>query len=244
LSPDEEYEASVLRFVDGILDPRRPFREAFLLFQRWIAQLGIYNSLAQLVIKIAAPGVPDFYQGTELWDLSLVDPDNRRPVDYDLRQQLLCAIARHDDPASKLLDSRDDGRIKMFTMVRALNARAAFLPVFEDGTYLPLGTRGPCQESVFAFARRHHDGLAIACVPRLIAKLTGGRNAPPLGRAVWHDTSIDLPASMGAGVLRDVFTGSTLVPMNGNGSPSLEAASVFDRFPVALLVPATASTTF
>ena len=86
LSPDEEYEAAVVRFVEAILDRAgRPFLPAFEPFQARVAELGIYNSLAQLLIKITAPGVPDFYQGTELWDLTLVDPDNRRPVDYARR---------------------------------------------------------------------------------------------------------------------------------------------------------------
>src|SRR5207248_3593431 len=120
--PDEEYEEGVLRFVDAILDTRRPnpFLDAFRPFAARVAELGIYNSLAQLVVKIAAPGVPDFYQGTELWDLTLVDPDNRRPVDYEKRRQTLPCLR---NPA-ELLEQRADGRIKMFVMHRGLQARA------------------------------------------------------------------------------------------------------------------------
>jgi (1->4)-alpha-D-glucan 1-alpha-D-glucosylmutase len=237
LSPDEEYEAAVLGFIDAILDPRRLFLAQFTPFQRRIAELGIYNSLAQLVIKIAAPGVPDFYQGTELWDLSLVDPDNRLEVDYDLRRRRLEEVARDDDPdlVANLLDNRADGRIKMFTMVRGLNARAARRTVFENGTYVPLASRGDRRECVFAFMRRHQDRLAIACVPRLIAKLAADA-VPPLGRAAWPDTRIELPESIGPCVLRDVFTGAATFVGHNEAGFSLDVANIFGRFPVALLV--------
>src|SRR5205807_9538683 len=113
--PDEEYEEGVRRFVDAILETRRPnpFLEAFRPFQARVAELGIYNSLAQLVIKIAAPGIPDFYQGTELWDLTLVDPDNRRPVDYDMRKNALARLREQSAP-EELLEKRADGRVKLF----------------------------------------------------------------------------------------------------------------------------------
>src|SRR5262249_13333005 len=157
-----EHEAAVLRFVEAILDRRRsaPFLQSFEELQGRVAELGIYNSLAQLLIKITAPGVPDFYQGTELWDLNLVDPDNRRPVDYQRRRAALAAItglkscATPDECTAELLHNRKDGRIKMFVTTRALSARAEWRRVFEDGEYLPLRTTGVRREHVFAFARR------------------------------------------------------------------------------------------
>ena len=127
LSPDEAYEDAVHRFVRAILDRRRalPFLEAFAPFQARVAELGIYNSLAQLLIKITAPGIPDFYQGSELWDLNLVDPDNRRPVDYDDRRRLLDGLGT----ASDLLAQRADGRIKMFVDTHAGARRAIPRPL-------------------------------------------------------------------------------------------------------------------
>jgi (1->4)-alpha-D-glucan 1-alpha-D-glucosylmutase len=229
LSPDEEYEAAVEAFVRAILDHRRPnlFLQSFGPLQEKIAQLGIYNSLAQLLIKITAPGVPDFYQGTEFWDLNLVDPDNRRPVDYDARCRALAGL-KDADP-SMLLAERVDGRVKMFVATRALAARARRRHLYERGDYTPIQPNGSRSDCLFAFAR----GTAITCVPRLIATLTpDGR--PPLGASVWGDTWIGV--SVGE-VMRDVFTGATLRPMPTETGYRLPAAAIFERFPVALLVP-------
>jgi (1->4)-alpha-D-glucan 1-alpha-D-glucosylmutase len=235
VSPDESYEAAVIRFVEAMLDPRRsaPFLRSFEELQSRVAQHGVYNSLAQLVIKIAAPGVPDFYQGTELWDLHLVDPDNRHSVDYAGRAAALASI-ECADPAT-LLEHRSDGRIKMFTMRRALAARAAERDLFERGDYQPLQTSGTRRDCVFAFARVGGNAAAITCVPRLIASLVPEANCPPTGPSVWSDTRIELPPDLVSRAegrsLRDVFTGAEL-----DVAPALPAAAVFERFPVALLV--------
>jgi (1->4)-alpha-D-glucan 1-alpha-D-glucosylmutase len=235
LNPNEAYEAAVLRFIDDILDPRRPFLQVFLPFQSRVAELGIYNGLAQLLIKITAPGVPDFYQGTELWDLSLVDPDNRRPVDYGVRQRVLENI--QDVPPARLLEQRIDGRLKMFVMIRALHQRAALRGVFERGAYVPLAVEGERHEHLFAFVRRHHEGTAITCVPRLVAGLLGERATPPVGAEVWGDTRVILPPGYGhTPVFRDAITGARIEPRS-DGAAWLEAAAVFAQFPVALLVP-------
>src|SRR5206468_5167164 len=177
LSPDEKYERPLFRFLDSILDRRQPnrFMQAFLPFQARIAELGIYNSLAQLLIKMTAPGVPDFYQGTELWDLNLVDPDNRRPVDYRQRRGLLSALKSCATPeahcAAELLEHRTDGRMKMFVTMRGLAARAKWRELYERGEYVPLQTSGSRRECLFAFARVRSGGddrsIAMTCVPRL-----------------------------------------------------------------------------
>jgi (1->4)-alpha-D-glucan 1-alpha-D-glucosylmutase len=239
LSPDEAYETAVVEFVRAILDRRRPFLETFLPIQARVAELGIYNSLAQLLIKITAPGVPDFYQGTELWDLSLVDPDNRRPVDYAERRRLLEAIDREDPVqlADTLLEHRTDGRIKVFTTTRALRARLARRALFEDGEYIPVTAAGARADCLFAYARRSGGQTALVCVPRLVATLLGGRQTPPLGRDVWDDTSVELPAPGGA-ALRDVFTGETYAAAPEGAGSRLDAADLFRRFPVALLLSA------
>src|SRR4051794_7639581 len=236
LNPDEDYEQAVGDFVRAILDPARarPFLQAFQPFQARVAQLGIYNSLSQLLIKITAPGVPDFYQGTEFWDLNLVDPDNRRQVDYDTRRKILAGLhpcgGREAPPEAlaDLLDRRSDGHVKMYAMNRALSARAALREAF-DSEYTALATTGARRDCVFAFAR---GGRAITCVPRLVAALTPD-GAPPLGAAVWTDTRVELPEALRGRRYRNVFTGATI-----DGGDALAAAAVFDRFPVALLVPA------
>ena len=230
LNPDEEYEAAVERFVRSILEHRRTnlFLQSFGPLQERIAQMGIYNSLAQLLIKITAPGVPDFYQGSEFWDLNLVDPDNRRPVDYEARREVLAAL-EHADPIS-LLAERDDGRVKLFVTARALAIRAQRRERYERGDYVPIQPNGSRRECLFAFSR----GDAITCVPRLIATLSPDA-LPPLGEPVWGDTSIRVPDGR---ALRDVFTGLELTPVRCHDGYALRAADIFDRFPVSLLVPA------
>jgi (1->4)-alpha-D-glucan 1-alpha-D-glucosylmutase len=240
LSPDEAYEAKVLRFVDTILDRRRPFLAAFRPFQQRVAEIGIYNSLSQLVLKATAPGVPDFYQGTELWDLAFVDPDNRNPVDYERRRALVAELTAANGAegavARQLVANRCCGRIKVFTTVRALQARRAAGSLFESGAYVPLATRGAQSESLFAFARTNADRLAVTCVPRLIARLAGDAGRPPLGATVWGDTTVQLPAEAAGLRLCDVFTNRRFVPCAGSNSATLAAAELFADFPVALLM--------
>jgi (1->4)-alpha-D-glucan 1-alpha-D-glucosylmutase len=248
LGPDEEYELAVLRFVDAILDSRRShvFLQSFQTFQARVAELGVYNSLAQLLIKITAPGVPDFYQGSELWDLNLVDPDNRRLVDYATRRELLqtmrgCTGGERAIP-EELLARRADGRVKMFVTTRALAARTELRNLYQHGDYVPLEGVGPRRDCLFAFARKDHESIALTCVPRLIASLVPDATSPPLGRAVWADTRIDLSTlaeangPAGGWGLKDVFTGATIEAERIDGVPTLPAATLFDRFPVALLV--------
>jgi (1->4)-alpha-D-glucan 1-alpha-D-glucosylmutase len=247
LSPDEEYERAVTRFVDAVLDRRRsnPFLASFLPFQARVAELGIYNSLAQLVIKVTAPGVPDFYQGTELWDLNLVDPDNRRPVDYTSRQQMLASLGTDPDILD-LLEHRTDGRIKMFVMARALAARAEWRDVYEQGAYVPLTTSGAGRDSLFAFARvGAGSSCAITCVPRLFGSLMPDASGPPVGRGIWNGTRVELPSGRvdPKAALRDVFTGAELHAEQVDGRWTLPAAALFERLPVSLLVPSTPCST-
>ena len=218
--PDEEYENAVTRFVDAILDRQRPspFLQTFLPFQKRVAELGIYNSLAQLLIKMTAPGVPDFYQGTELWDLSLVDPDNRRAVDYAERTASLESLNAGAD-VDELFATRANGRIKQFAIARALATRAAHRDLYERGEYVPLETAGAGRECLFAFARRLGDRMAITCVPRLIATLTPDASAPPFG-AVWGDTRV-LPSGVGVGLRGSVHgrDGGSRARRRGTGAP-------------------------
>lgn len=241
LRPNEEHERAVQRFITAILDRGKPnsFLSSFEPFQARVADAGIFNSLAQLLIKITAPGVPDFYQGSELWDLNLVDPDNRRPVDYSKRQALLAAIGASADPGKlvELIEQRRDGRIKMFVTARALAARRAFERIYRNGDYIPIEASGAGRDSVFAFARRAGGDFAITCVPRLVASLSPD-GAPPIGSAIWTDTRILLPPSLPSDTtFRNVFTGSEHRAAPDGDGVSVGAATLFAQFPVAMLVP-------
>lgn len=230
LKPDRDYEEGFLEFAGRLLDPETgaAFQASFLPFQRKMARLGVYNSLSQALAKITAPGVPDFYQGSELWDLSLVDPDNRRPVDFALRRRLLEGLAGPASPRD-LLEDPSDGRCKLFTIHRALRARRAWPAVFQYGEYLPLAVEGPRRENLAAFARTLGRNWYVTVILRFPSGLIpeGGRLP---GREAWEGTFIRLP---GEAPLRwsDAFTGAE-VAAAGRG---LRAADALADFPVALL---------
>jgi (1->4)-alpha-D-glucan 1-alpha-D-glucosylmutase len=240
LNPDEEYEQAVYDFISKILSPDGAFAKDFAEFQAPIARAGMFNSLSQTLLKIASPGVPDFYQGTEIWDFSLVDPDNRRPVDYERRKRLLDSL-RGDETgdraslADDLLRSAPDGRVKMFVTTGALNYRMNNRDLFERGEYLPLQPAGERERHVVSFARRVGDRAAVVIATRFFMRMTP---SPPVGREAWGDTTI-LMGDEFAGCYRDVFTGRVVRARkrpNGNeDGDELPLAEALAHLPVALL---------
>jgi (1->4)-alpha-D-glucan 1-alpha-D-glucosylmutase len=243
ISPNAPYEAAVLKFVDGLLTgPKaKPFLDDLLPFQRMIAHYGMYNSLSQTLLKVCAPGVPDIYQGTELWDLSLVDPDNRRPVDFDLRSRMLqelddaVRVRNSRDIAWELSLSREDGKIKLYTLSRALRFRQERGALFRDGAYLPLEASGGRAQHLCAFQRSLGGAEAVVVVPRLLAGLISGTGSVPFSKAVWEDTAVLLPGAAPGELFRNVFTGEVVEAAAGEGGAMLSAADVLASFPVALL---------
>ena len=241
LNPRRPYEEAVVAFVRQVLDPGAS--DAFLSDLRTLAErvahAGAWNSLAQTVIKITAPGVPDFYQGTEIWDFSLVDPDNRRPVDYTKREALIDQVAPLADVGplpvdrlDELVTTRLDGRIKLYAIVRALRTRHSDPELFQQGAYLPLHVTGTRSMHVFAYARVHASAVVLTVVPRLTATLVADPLTPPLGE-IWADTCVQIPPIFDPAPLTNTFTGERLsVPP---GTRELPLAQVFGTFPVAVL---------
>jgi (1->4)-alpha-D-glucan 1-alpha-D-glucosylmutase len=241
LNPSPVHEKAMTRLIETALAPDNDaFRSDFLALERRVAQCGIYNSLSQLAIKIGAPGVPDFYQGTELWDFSLVDPDNRRPVDYERRAGLLRelddAIRSRGEAsvAEEVAANPRDDRMKLYTSSTLLRFRRSRLDVFERGNYQALAASGTRQEHVFAFARTHGAQSVVVAVPRLPSTLLPEADAAPLGEHIWGDTTIDAPAG-GPASYRHVLTGTTICTRQTDGHRAFRAAEVFAGFPVALL---------
>ena len=212
LEPNADYERAMQDFAVGILE-HETFAQSFRRFQKKVAFHGALNALSQVLLKACSPGVPDFYQGTELWDFSLVDPDNRRPVDYERRAKLLSSL-RNADPA-KLLRQWKDGRVKLFVTARTLDARKRHLEAFQTGAYGQLEAGRNC----VAFTRG--DSVLVA-IPRLTTELAKPPQFP-LGD-VWGETKLDVSGSW-----RNVFTGEKV---SGDG---LALREVFSTFPVALL---------
>ncbi|HEY9806173.1 MAG TPA: hypothetical protein V6D04_06365, partial [Candidatus Obscuribacterales bacterium] len=173
LRPNPAYESAFAQFVESVLQPAadNPFLKELRPFQQRVAYYGMFNSLSQTLLKLASPGIPDFYQGTEFWELSLVDPDNRRPVNFEQRQACLEDLKQKISTdilalVSELLDTKEDGRIKLFLTFQGLQARNQAVELFRDGAYLPLTVTGRWQNHVVAFARRYQDQMAIAIAPR------------------------------------------------------------------------------
>jgi (1->4)-alpha-D-glucan 1-alpha-D-glucosylmutase len=241
INPSERHEEAMTRFVEAVLAPdNRTFREDFLELHRLVARYGIYNSLSQLAVKIGAPGVPDFYQGTELWDFSLVDPDNRRAVDYERRRTRLaaldsaCADEGRESMAARLVATPDDD-VKLYATATMLRFRREQRQIFEAGAYRPIDTRGARLDHLFAFARTSDAGHVIIAVPRLVASLAPEPDVPPLGERVWGDTVLDLTGLPETGGYRNALT-DRCVAVQRDGLPALRAADVFARFPIAMLL--------
>jgi (1->4)-alpha-D-glucan 1-alpha-D-glucosylmutase len=213
---DEDYERRVFSFVEQLYGNNQ-FIDDFSRFQEKVAYFGALSALSQVVLKIASPGVPDVYRGTEVWDLSLADPDNRRPVDFASRKEMLEKL-QHGVELKNLMENWSDGRLKMYVTWKLLNFRRDHPDLFQKGEYIPLHVSGKRANHVVAFARRLHDQWCLAAVPRLYALL---------GEAGWGDTVIDTPPGAPA-TWQHVLTGDA-VP-----SP-LRAAEIFRYFPLATL---------
>src|SRR5262249_45149117 len=205
-------------------------------FMPALSFFGAINSLAQRLLMITSPGNPDLYQGMELWDFSLVDPDNRRPVDYALRERMLAELDRPAEAGAslrfcaELLANFQDGRIKLWTTVQALRHRRQHRRLFHSGAYVPLEASGARRQHAVAFSRESNGQIAIVVVPRLSYSLAGGALRAPLGE-LWEDTEVPAPARAPE-FLENVLTAERV---RVTPQRTLLCGEVFAAFPVALL---------
>jgi (1->4)-alpha-D-glucan 1-alpha-D-glucosylmutase len=255
ITQNREYESAVSAFVERTLkgEGAPAFLASFVPFARHAGRLGFVNSLSQLVLKLVVPGVPDFYQGTELWDLSLVDPDNRRPVDFAQRQALLAdlepwlarAVAGAVNTGegsdltaavASMLDEWPDGRIKLFVTACGLRLRRTHQTLFSTGAYVPLPDAGLHSGHLVACARQHGPDVIIAIVPRLTGALGRGASPLPIGSETWADTRVWLPEQWASQRLRHLLTGEEIMPAKAvSGGAWLLASRALHTCPVALL---------
>jgi (1->4)-alpha-D-glucan 1-alpha-D-glucosylmutase len=246
ITPNDEYEQAMSDFVGRVLTgpASAKFLAAFLPFQKRIARVGIVNSLSQTLLKIASPGVPDFYQGSELWDFNLVDPDNRRPVDFLRREQMLDTVDavlklpfdRRRGALERLVETRESGALKLLVTAAGLRLRAAMIDVFLEGDYVPLEVESPLEGRAVAFARTAADGRAVLAVaPHLIAELVSEDRPLPLGD-VWRTTRMMLPAALAEKTWTDAITGAVVKPITTASGSWLFAGQCLELLPVALLV--------
>lgn len=240
VSPQVEHEDALLAFVDRILDETggNDFLADFLKVQSRLAYYGALNSLSQVLLKIASPGVPDFYQGTELWDFSLVDPDNQHPVDFTKRARLFKDLKLQERKGqealiSELLSHWKDGRLKLYVIYQALNFRRACPDLFHQGNYLPLTAEGNRRENVVALARQQEHSWALAATGRFFTRMVNPGQLP-LGQEIWGASALILPPRA-PGEWIDILTGEVLGADESGSSRRLPLPSVFQHLPVAFL---------
>ncbi len=242
-SPNTDYEEGLLSFISAILEntPGNLFLKDFREFQKNISRFGMYNSLSQTLLKITSPGVPDFYQGTELWDFRLVDPDNRRPVDYGTRINMLAEIKGREAVEcplkiiAELMDKWQDGRIKMFLIYKALQFRGAIRQIFDKGEYVTMEAKGQKAGNVCAFARRSQSMAVLVITPRFLTELSPMTEQSQFVEKAWADTHVVIPFHEVGTKYRNVFTGEYTNVKKLDGQRGLRLAEIFRHFPVALL---------
>lgn len=245
ISPNVPYEEALLKFIDAVLasSSANTFLKDSDILQKKVAYLGMFNSLSQTLLKITSPGVPDFYQGTETWDFSLVDPDNRRPIDFVIRKQMLARLKKEltrpnaDSVglARKLLRTWPDGLIKLYVTFISLSYRKMHHRLFEEGAYVPLTVDGQLMEHVCAFARHGEGDTVLVIVPRFLTYLVRSVNHLPLGQKVWKGSGVVLPEETLGSNFINIFTGETIQAAKQYERRILSLGEVFANFPVALL---------
>jgi malto-oligosyltrehalose synthase/4-alpha-glucanotransferase len=232
--PDEDHEKGVCDFATSLLTPRSKFLDTFVPFHRKLAWRGVVNSLVQLVIKTCSPGTPDIYRGTELWDLSLVDPDNRRPVDFGRLQEMLgrSLLQWDKDPGKTTGDlyrNAFDGRIKQLLTHLLLKERRNIPDLFQYGDYVPLECSGKYRANIVAFIRKLNDTWLLCVLPLHTGKISYRKEAGYLASADWKDTVVNLPPGAPR-EWKNIFT-----DVNSNGSRLLEVGPLLRELPVAVL---------
>ncbi|MBV9080641.1 MAG: malto-oligosyltrehalose synthase [Elusimicrobia bacterium] len=240
INPNKAYEEAVTNFVRAVLAPSSDnrFLKDLEDFQDAVAMPGLMNSLSQTLLKLTSPGVPDFYQGTELWDFSLVDPDNRRPVDYAARRKILGAIQRGaGDPlslCSSLIARPKDGAIKLYIIKQSLAFRGRETALFDSGGYTPAQAEGPRRNNVIGFTRAVGNKAAVALAARFFMDLSLNENNQITPES-WQGSSLVLRGPLASAQFRDVFTGRVFRPKGSGGRATIPLASIFRVLPVALL---------
>jgi len=233
------HESALIQFAEAILDQSGRFWADFIRFHKKIAFHGAQNGLSQALLKITVPGVPDFYQGSELWNLSLVDPDNRQPVDFRSRIAMLEELRRRADKGRPhllrdLCHNWEDGQIKLYLTDKALDFRREKASLFLNGGYVPVAATGERADCVCAFARCYEGEWSVTATPRWTTRLTP-KDGKSLNQMNWGDTVLLMPDAAPQR-WRDVFSAEVIdVSESPDGTRRLPLDVVLRQFPVALL---------
>lgn len=230
IKPDEVYEKNVIGFVDAVLDNEKSplFLDSLRIFCKKITWHGILNSLSQVILKVTLPGLPDFYQGTEFWDFSLVDPDNRRPVDY--KKRIACLEnGKTTGLESLLTDYYNEGNKALLTKL-CLDCRNQYSDLFRYGSYQPLTAKGVYKSKIIGFVRSFKGQTIITVIARFTTDVSKAGQLPT-GRLIWQDTRICFPNMFKGSIIRNIFTSKEFV-----ASDSTMVGDIFETYPFAVLI--------
>ncbi|RJR19721.1 MAG: malto-oligosyltrehalose synthase [Nitrospiraceae bacterium] len=242
INPNTRYEEVLMLFIEKVMEtyPGSQFLQDFLPFQKRVSHYGMFNSLSQTLLKMTSPGVPDFYQGTDLWSFTLVDPDNRGSVDYTLRVRMLEELKRKEAGvplhllARELVEGRESGAIKLYLTYKTLNFRRDRRKLFEEGEYMLLEAEGTFKDNICCFARRYGQQTVIVAAPRFFTRLAPAETLPLAG-GIWQDTNIVLPFKAKDNKYRNIFTGTTVTAVDRDENQVLPIQEIIRDFPVVLL---------
>lgn len=235
INPNQERDQAVSQFIEKILNLNfeNAFLNDFLVFIPRIKEFGMLNSLSQVVLKLTSPGVPDIYQGNEIWDFSLVDPDNRRSIDFALRKNMLKNLEDSPQAFSQYCQSPEDGRIKLFVTKKILCFRRQFPKVFEEGIYLPLKIFGKLQNNAIAYARVYKDKAIIVVAGRFYTSLMKNFQRY-LDDDIWQDTAVELPVELSKYSYKNLFTNDVVV-IEEQAPSAFKLQKILQPVPFALL---------
>ncbi|MBA2484106.1 MAG: malto-oligosyltrehalose synthase, partial [Nitrosomonas sp.] len=245
INPNTEYEDAMRHFVHALLDTpeRSAFLADFIPFQKRVVRYGLLNSLSQTLLKLTIPGVPDIYQGNELWSFNLVDPDNRRPVDYNQRQALLQSMIKRCESDGnlpgfwqELFKTIEDSRAKLYLTWKINQLRNENVELFSDGNYTGLATEGPKADHICAFSRHSDDKEIIVVATRWFAHLVGELDVSPISSALWEKTRIQQSGSQINRIYHNILTDETVQAVQVDNDYWLNASDLFRHFPLALLI--------
>lgn len=236
INPNKKYEEDTHLFIQKVLEQNaeNSFLDSLSNFISKIAPAGFLNSLSQLLLKTTSPGIPDFYQGSEIWDFNLVDPDNRHPVDFSKRTAFLNDLRiKNSNNLQQLINTLDDGKIKLFMTLRALEMRKKFSDVFLDGDYKPLNVEGNRKQNVIAFSRTYGKKNIIVISTRFFLSLLDENGKIDPG--TWINTCVQLPAELSSNSWMDVFSKQKFTPQKNNGQEKLSLDKTLNIIPFAML---------
>jgi (1->4)-alpha-D-glucan 1-alpha-D-glucosylmutase len=243
INPNMKYENACKTFLEAILKPKSDFLKEFIPFQSKVSRYGCYNSLSQLIIKLGIPGISDFYQGNEIWNYSLVDPDNRRKVDYDIRRGYLKEVKEAEKDIEQLnqkvkewFDDYQSGKIKLYITYKGLNLRKAYPDLFLSRSYYPIEVYGDFKNNIVSFARSYYNRNAIFITSRFFTEISDKEDGETFLGLKWNETRIEIPEDIKSDHFIDILTGTSIQVKKEKKSRFIYLKDLFTTLPFSIML--------